>query len=115
MAQKSTVPGHEGRDGIRLGRFHAVTVALCAGLALLLRFVIGYESIVPVALALGVVAFYRSLGNPLASDTKMEYFRAIPESPWKKIFFSLLGGSASCLLDLVPLGVLILFFCIVWD
>ena len=72
------------------------------GLALLLRFVIGYESIVPVVLALGVVAFYRSLGNPLASDTKMEYFRAIPESPWKKIFFSLLGGSASCLLDLLP-------------
>ena len=73
-----------------------------AGLALLLRFVLAYESIVPVALALAVLAFYRSLGNPLASDTKMDYFRAIPESPWKKIFFSLLGGSASCLLDLLP-------------
>ena len=36
MSQKSSVPGKEGRDGIRLGRFHAVTVALCAGLALLL-------------------------------------------------------------------------------
>ena len=92
----------------RFARFGVLTktsgtyFVAAVGAAALLRFVIESESIVPVALALAVLVFYRSLGNPLAGDTKMDYFRAIPESPWKKVFFSLLGGGVSCLLDLLP-------------
>jgi len=32
----------------------------------------------------------------------MDSFIMIPESPWAKMFYSLLGGSVSCLLDLLP-------------
>lgn len=32
----------------------------------------------------------------------MDSFIMIPESPWAKMFYSLLGGSASCALDLLP-------------
>jgi len=76
--------------------------AAAAGAALLTRFVFESKSIAPAALLLAFFAFYRSLGNPLAADIKTDYFRAVPESAWKKLFFSLLGGSVSCLLDLLP-------------
>ena len=55
-----------------------------------------------VALALGVMAFYRTLGNPLEADTKSQYFVLIPEPVGKKIFYSLLGSCVNCILDLIP-------------
>ena len=55
-----------------------------------------------VALLMGVIAFYRSLGNPLDQDVRVDYFRMIPESTFKKLMFSLLGGSYNSLLDLLP-------------
>ena len=70
--------------------------------AYVLRFVIGMQSLIPVALVLAGLAFFRSLGNPLSQDTGMDSFIMIPESPWAKIFYSLLGGSVSCALDLLP-------------
>ncbi len=55
-----------------------------------------------VALILSLFVFYRSLGNPLDQDTRIDFFRLIPESTFRKLMFSLLGGSYNCLLDLVP-------------
>ena len=56
------------------------------------------------AAALGMVAFYRSMGNPLEEDTSREFFILIPETPFKKIWSSLLGVLAVCALDLaIPL------------
>lgn len=54
------------------------------------------------AAALGVAVFYRTLGNPLDQDTSMDYFRMIPESAASKLFYSLMGGTVSCMIDLVP-------------
>ncbi|MDO4414296.1 MAG: putative ABC exporter domain-containing protein, partial [Erysipelotrichaceae bacterium] len=51
---------------------------------------------------LGVLVFFRAIGNPLNADTKMDYFRLIPEKTWKKLFWSVAGGSVNCLLDLLP-------------
>ena len=88
-----------------LGVFTKTTVTyLVAGVgtAYVLRFMMGVESFIPVALVLAVCAFFRSLGNPLSQDTGMDSFIMIPESPWAKMFYSLLGGSVSCLLDLLP-------------
>jgi hypothetical protein len=51
---------------------------------------------------LAVLVFYRTLGNPLSQDTKMDFFRMVPESTWAKLFYSLLGGTVNCLLDLLP-------------
>ena len=88
-----------------LGIFTKTTVTyLIAGVgtAFILRFMMEIQSFIPVALVLAGLAFFRSLGNPLSQDTGMDSFIMIPESPWAKMFYSLLGGSVSCLLDLLP-------------
>ena len=57
------------------------------------------------------MVFWRSLGNPLGEDTRMGFYTLIPESPWKKLFFSLISGTVNSLLDLVPalIAVIVLF------
>ena len=70
--------------------------------ALLCSQVIRTTTFVPVALILAVFVFYRTLGNPLEEDTRMDCFRLVPESTWAKLFYSLMGGTVNCLLDLLP-------------
>ncbi|MBE6989898.1 MAG: CPBP family intramembrane metalloprotease [Ruminococcaceae bacterium] len=77
-------------------------LAAAVGVALLCRLVFQTRSLIPAALALAVLAFYRTLGNPLEQDTKMDCFCMVPESTWAKLFWSLMGGTANCLLDLLP-------------
>ncbi len=74
---------------------------LAIAAALLSRFVLETRDLTLVGLGLGAFAFYRTLGNPLAQDTNMPYFRMIPEPTWKKLFWSLLGGTVNCLLDVL--------------
>ncbi|MEE0955379.1 MAG: putative ABC exporter domain-containing protein [Eubacterium sp.] len=57
-------------------------------------------------LALAVVVFFRSLGNPLEKDLATAYYFLIPEAFWKKLLFSELGGLAVTLLDLLPAMIL---------
>ncbi len=86
-----------------------VTYLLAAvGVAALCRFVLDVEGALPVMLTLGVLTFFRSLGNPLAEDTGMDFFILIPEPAWKKLLWSLLGGSVNCILDLLPATVVAL-------
>ncbi len=60
------------------------------------------DGLLPALIVLGILVFYRSLGNPLSADMRMSYYALIPESPWLKFFYSVLAGTASCVLDLVP-------------
>lgn len=73
-----------------------------SALALFLRIIVKTDSIIPVALVLGAMVFFRSMGNPLMQDTNSTSFHMIPESTWKKLFWSELGGSLNCLLDVLP-------------
>ena len=73
-----------------------------AGVSLLCRLVFETDGLIPVALTLAGFSFFRALGNPLSQDTQMDFFRMIPESSWKKLFWSLMGGTANCFLDLLP-------------
>jgi len=70
-----------------------------AAVSILCRFILKADGTIPVALALSGFAFFRALGNPLERDTQNDFFVMIPESPAAKLFWSLLGGSANCLLD----------------
>jgi predicted metal-dependent membrane protease len=72
------------------------------GVSVLCRFVIQADGLIPVMLTLGVLTFFRAMGNPLEQDTQMEHFLLIPESTWHKLFWSLMGGTANCFLDLLP-------------
>jgi hypothetical protein len=77
-------------------------LAIGLGGTYILRFMMETVNFTPIALILAAVAFFRSLGNPLSQDTQMDSFLMVPESPWTKMLFSLLGGSANCALDLLP-------------
>ena len=63
---------------------------------------LNFNSAVPAALAIGAFAFYRSLGNPIQRDLSSKIFLSAPESMYKKMFYSHLGGSLNCLLDIIP-------------
>ena len=87
----------------------SLTYLATAGLISLLFFTVftGSDSgQLVVSLALGIMVFYRTLGNPLEADTKSQYFVLIPEPAGKKLFYSLLGSSVNTLLDLIPAMVL---------
>lgn len=72
------------------------------GVSILCRFVIQTDGLIPVMLTLGALTFFRAMGNPLEQDTQMDHFLLIPESTWHKLFWSLMGGTANCFLDLLP-------------
>ena len=100
----------------RFGKLHYFTktsltyLVVSVLLSLSLRFVLETNVIEPVIIALGVMVFFRTLGNPLNRDVKSHYFLMIPETTWKKLFSSLFAGTVNCFLDLLPA---ILVSCIV--
>lgn len=49
---------------------------------------------------LGVMVFYRTLGNPLHEDTTREFFVLVPATPMEKLWCSLLGGLCVTAIDL---------------
>ena len=69
------------------------------------RYTTGIEDLflIPAA-AMGIVAFYRTLGDPIREDTSREFFILIPASGYSKIMWSLLGCLTVTAIDLaVPM------------
>ena len=69
------------------------------------RYATGFDDMffIPAAI-LGVMAFYRTLGDPIREDTSREFFLLIPEKGYTKILYSLLGCLAVTAIDLaVPM------------
>ena len=52
------------------------------------------------AAVLGVMAFYRTLGDPIREDTSRDFFILIPEKHYTKVMYSLLGCLAVTAIDL---------------
>ena len=61
----------------------------------------GADLFVIPAAALGIMAFYRTLGDPIREDTSREFFIMIPEKGYSKIIYSLLGCLAVTAIDLL--------------
>lgn len=79
------------------------TYLVCAlGVSFICRFAAHISTVLPVALILGALSFFRALGNQLEQDTAMDFFLLIPESTWAKLFWSLMGSTVCCLLDVLP-------------
>ena len=53
------------------------------------------------ACAMGVISFYRTLGDPIREDTSRDFFLLIPEKGYSKIMYSLLGCLAVNAIDLL--------------
>ena len=81
------------------------------GVSLVSHYVLETNELTLVGLSLAGLSFFRSLGNPLSQDTEMAYFRMIPESTFKKLFWSLAAGTVNCLLDvcmaMIPAAILL--------
>ena len=54
---------------------------------------------IPAAI-LGVMAFYRTLGDPIREDTSRDFFILIPEKHYTKVMYSLSGCLAVTAIDL---------------
>ena len=50
---------------------------------------------------MGIVAFYRTLGDPIREDTSREFFILVPASGYSKIVYSLLGCLTVTAIDLI--------------
>lgn len=72
------------------------------GVGALCRFALEVDGLLPITLTLAVLTFFRAMGNALEEDTQMVSFSLIPESAWSKLFWSLMGVTANCLLDVLP-------------
>ncbi len=81
-------------------------LVISVGLSLLLVLVAKLPLFPIVGLVLCGMVFYRSLGNPLASDMDKSYFVTVPANPYAKVLWSVLGGTVDCALDVLP-GVVI--------
>jgi len=73
-----------------------------AGLAAFCRFALQSDELLLPAAALLAMVFFRSLRDPLREDTDMAWFILVPEPMYKKLLWSLLGGTANCALDVLP-------------
>ena len=92
----------------RLARFGVVTTTMlwyftiCTGMSLLNVFVLETDSFTVTGVILMGVLFFRNYGNPIAQETSMNWLFLVPESPYKKVFFSMLAGTCATALDLLP-------------
>ena len=92
----------------RLARFGVVTTTMmwyftiCTGMSLLNVFMLEVESFTVIGVLLMAVLFFRNYGNPIAQETSMNWLFLVPESPYKKVFFSMLAGSFATAVDLLP-------------
>ncbi len=71
-------------------------------ISLFCKFVLETDGFTALMIILGIMVFYRSLGNSYDSDIKMSHFILIPDKTRTKLFYSLLGNNVNTLLDLLP-------------
>ncbi|MBR7133127.1 MAG: putative ABC exporter domain-containing protein [Clostridia bacterium] len=81
----------------------SVTYTLIALAALpCLKLFLSVETVIVSGFGLAVCIFFRNLGNPLADEMSKPFIYTVPESPHKKILFSMVGGLTETALDLSP-------------
>ncbi len=85
-----------------LGLFSKTNIfyMICAvAAACYVRFVLDVRVYTGIGIALCIIAFLRSLANPITADVTKDYFITIPATAHSKVFWSLLAGSIDCVLD----------------
>ncbi len=92
----------------RLAKFGLITntmiwyFVISAGLSVLFTNVLDFKEFAVIGFITMFVMFFRNYGNPIASETSMNWLFLVPESPYKKVFFAMMAGSYSAFLDLLP-------------
>ncbi len=55
-----------------------------------------------VGIILAIVLFFRNYGNPIASETSMQWLFLVPDDAYKKVFYAMAAGSYACAIDILP-------------
>lgn len=66
----------------------------------------GGHSLTIIGCILAAFVFFRNFGNPLETEFQTNYLFLVPENPYRKVFYALLGCTCECFLDILP-GMLI--------
>lgn len=77
-------------------------VMLSVGLSWLSIKVFEVSGFVVVGVVIAGFAFFRNYGNPIATETSMNWLYMVPDSPYKKVFYAMMAGTYGCVLDLLP-------------
>ena len=81
----------------------AVTYMLLGVLiAVFVKYVIGAGTLIPVALTMLIVHFFRNFASPLDEETGANFVFAVPESSRKKVFWLLAAGAVGAFIDALP-------------
>lgn len=86
----------------RFSRFGLITNTMLVYLFAALLTVVVMESMYWVIAVLGILAYFRALGSPLAAELKTSFFVTLPAGSYEKFWWTILSGSAACFLDLLP-------------
>ncbi|MBO4414238.1 MAG: hypothetical protein J5830_05980 [Clostridia bacterium] len=78
-----------------------VYTAVAAVVALATKLLLNTDIVVPAMAAIGLFAFYRSLGDPMRSETDLHFLALVPAGIHIKLFWCLAAGGAGCFLDLI--------------
>lgn len=95
-------------DRKRMARFGIVTNTMLLNLAvgvlvtLFMQRVADNDTFLVTGIVLMAVLFFRNFGNPIAQEASMNWLFLVPDSPYRKVFYTILAGSVCCALDLLP-------------
>lgn len=79
-------------------------------LCVFLIFAIRTRTYLPVGLTFCFIAFIRAITGPVSEDLSHDFLVTVPAPAHAKVFWSLLGGSVNCALDLLPATVVAAIF-----
>ena len=79
--------------------FYLAVAVLCS---LFMIKVMNTQNFVILGIILLAIMFFRNFGNPIAQETAMNWLFLVPDDPYKKVFYAMMAGSYSCLIDLIP-------------
>lgn len=92
----------------RLAKFGVVTntmlwyMAISLAFSCLNVFVLETNNFMLIGFSIMLILYFRNYGNPIAGETSMNWIFLVPESPYKKVFYSMLAGTCATVLDLLP-------------
>ncbi|MCD8119997.1 MAG: putative ABC exporter domain-containing protein [Lachnospiraceae bacterium] len=70
--------------------------------SLFVRLLAESDSFIAPGVIVCICVYFRTYGNPIASELSEPYLYMVPESAYSKVAFSFLAGSVSAALDLLP-------------
>ena len=77
-------------------------LVICIAAGLFTKFSIKSESITGLSIIMIYIVFFRSFGNPIGEEASKNYLYLVPETPFKKLFNILAGGTIDSFLNILP-------------